>query len=89
MYTRNSLGDATTPASTQVTAPAPNSFSLRDAVNSEPVSTGAAILLTYHGYKRTGSLAWALVYGLAGKWFPVEAVPIAIAQGLGQRKPCP
>lgn len=64
-------------------------FSLRDAVNSEPVSTAAAIALTYHGYRRTGSLFWALVYGAAGKWFPIEAVPIAIAQGFGAKKACP
>ncbi len=63
--------------------------SLRDALNTDPVSTASAIALTYHGYKRTGSLVWALVYGLAGKWFPIEAVPIALAQGFGQKKACP
>lgn len=64
-------------------------FNLRDTINGPTVSTGAAIALTYHGYKRTGSLVWALIYGLAGKVFPIEAVPIAVAQGFGQRKSCP
>jgi len=77
---------ATQSLSDDAAAPAP---SLRDIINGPTVSTGAAIALTYHGYKRTGSLVWALVYGLAGKVFPIEAVPIALAQGFGTRKPCP
>ncbi len=40
----------------------------------------------YHGYKRNDSLAWALVWGLAGGFFPVVAVPIAVAQGFGERR---
>jgi len=64
-------------------------MSLRDALNSEPVSTAAAVALTYHGYKRTGSILWALVYGALGRWIPVIAVPISIAQGFGAKKECP
>lgn len=71
--------DAATPA------PEP---SLRDRLNSEPVSTAAAVALVYHGYKRTESITWALLYGLAGKWFPIEAVPIALAQGFGRKREC-
>jgi len=74
------------------TAPATSpsqAFSLRDAINSEPVSTASAILLTYHGYARTGSLFWALVWGALGKWKPMYTVPVAVAQGLGQKKACP
>lgn len=71
-------------------APTPPSarFDLRDAINSEVVSTASAIALTYHGYRRTGSIFWALIYGLAGKVFPIEAVPIAIGQGFAQKKEC-
>jgi hypothetical protein len=69
-------------------SPVPAKRSLRDTLNSDPVSTVAALALTYHGYRRTGSLVWALLYGLAGKWFPIEAVPISIAMGFGQRKIC-
>ena len=69
-------------------AAASRTRSLHDALTSEPVSTAAAALLVYHGYKRTGSLMWALVYGVAGKWFPIEAVPIALAQGFGDKKEC-
>jgi hypothetical protein len=69
--------------------PPPQPFNLRAIVTSEPVKTASAIALTYHGYKRTGSIVWALLYGLAGRTVPVAAVPIALAQGFGQRKACP
>lgn len=64
-------------------------FNLRRVVTSEPVKTASAIALTFHGYRRTGSIVWALLYGLAGRVVPVAAVPIALAQGFGQRKACP
>lgn len=76
------LGDTAAPT-------APPTTSLRAVVNSEAVSTGAMLALTYHGYRRTGSLVWALVYGLAGRWVPVVAVPVALAQGFGEKRPCP
>lgn len=62
---------------------------LRGVVTSEPIKTAAAIALTYHGYRRTGSIVWALLYGLAGRVVPAAAVPIALAQGFGTRKACP
>lgn len=77
------LSDAASPALPDA------GFNLSDAINSPTVSTAAALALTFHGYRRTGSLIWALVYGIAGKVFPIEAVPIALAQGFGQKKPCP
>lgn len=79
MYTR--LGD--------VAASSTPARSLRDTLNSDPVSTAAAAALVYHGYRRTGSILWALLYGVAGKVFPIEAVPIALAQGFAQKKACP
>jgi len=79
----NPMGDAA-PATS-----ADEKFSLRDAINSEPVSTAAAVALTYHGYRRTGSILWALLYGAMGKWVPLVAVPISLAQGYGEKKPCP
>ncbi len=62
------------------------SFNLRGSLTSEPVKTASAIALTYHGYKRTGSIIWALLYGLAGRTVPVIAVPISVAQGFGEKK---
>jgi hypothetical protein len=59
-----------------------------DLVHSNAVRTASAVLLTYHGYKRTGSLLWALVYGIAGRQVPVVAVPVAFAQGIGKKKTC-
>lgn len=76
------LGDDGT--ATPVKAP-----TLRERLSSEPVKTSAAIALTYHGYRRTGSILWALIYGLAGRTMPVVAVPISLAQGFGQKKSCP
>ncbi len=81
-----SLGDGTAVA---VPAATGSSFSLTDFVHSDSFETGASLALTYHGYKRTGSLIWALIYGVAGKWFPVVSVPVALAQGFGEKKPCP
>jgi hypothetical protein len=53
------------------------------------IEQGVTIAMVYHGYRRTGSILWALLYGLAGKEIPTVALPIALAQGFGQRKPCP
>ena len=57
-----------------------------DVVDNPAVKTAAGVASLYHGYKRTGSVFWALVYGAAGRWFPLETVPITIAQGWGQKK---
>ncbi len=57
------------------------------AVINEPVvKTGVAVALTYHGYKRTGSILWALIYGALGRIAPLTSGVIAVAQGFGQRK---
>ena len=67
---------------------APASTSISDFVTSDTFKTAAAIGLTYHGYRRTGSLLWALVYGAFGKYEPVIAIPVAFAQGFGKRRIC-
>ncbi len=48
--------------------------------------TVGGIAATYHGYKRTGSIGWALLWGILGSSFPLVAVPLAVAQGFGHRK---
>lgn len=63
--------------------------SLSSVINSSSVKTAAGVTLMWHGYKRTGSIIAALLYGLAGRTVPAIAVPIAVAQGLGQKKACP
>jgi hypothetical protein len=45
---------------------------------------GAA--LTYHGYKRNGSVLWAMLWGMLGGAAPLIAGPIAAAQGFGKPK---
>jgi len=74
---------------TQPVTTSDSKFNLRSVINSEPVSTASAVALTYHGYKRTGSILWALFYGAMGKWVPAVAVPISLAQGFGTKKACP
>lgn len=64
----------------------PDAETLRDKLTSEPVTTIAAAALTYHGYRRTGSILWAVVYGFAGKTVPLVAVPVSLAQGFGKAK---
>jgi len=46
----------------------------------------ASGVATYHGYKRnSGSIGWALGWGLLASLFPVPVLAIALAQGLGHK----
>jgi len=47
------------------------------------VATGAG---AYHGYKRNDSVGWAIGWGLLSGMFPYIALPIAAAQGFGERR---
>lgn len=50
------------------------------------VGTAAGVACAYHGYRRTGSVWWAIGWSLFGALaFPL-AVPIALAQGFGAPK---
>ncbi len=40
----------------------------------------------YHGYKRNDSVGWAIGWALLGGLFPVVVIPVAYAQGIGERK---
>lgn len=64
-----------------------------DVATSEPpllerpfVKTALTLAYTYHGYKRTGSLAWAVAYMLAGRVAPVVTGAVVLAQGYGDKK---
>lgn len=46
---------------------------------------GAAIG-AYHGYKRNDSVGWAVAWSFLGSLFPVIVIPVAYAQGIGERK---
>lgn len=74
---------------TAVAKPASASSAVRDLVDSDAVKTAAGAAMVYHGYRRTGSIVWALIYGLAGRQYPVVTTAIATAQGFGERKKCP
>jgi hypothetical protein len=80
------FADSATPTATPAADP-----TLQAAVDTAKgyIESGVTAAMIYHGYRRTGSILWALLYGLAGKEVPAVALPIAIAQGFGQRKPCP
>jgi len=40
-----------------------------------------------HGYRRNkGSTGWGWTWGLAGAWFPVPALGVALVQGFGKPK---
>jgi hypothetical protein len=45
-----------------------------------------AAAAAYHGYKRTGGVKGALIWGLLGGLAPVITNAVAVAQGFGQRK---
>lgn len=55
----------------------------------EVARKAATAAMLYHGYKRSGSVLVALLYGIAGRTVPQIAVPIALAQGFGKKKECP
>lgn len=74
------LGDVPAdPAVVEAKAPTP----LLDEPLVKAGLTGAGI---FHGYKRTGSILWALVYGLAARTAPVVTGGIVAAQGFGKKK---
>ena len=72
---------ATDPTATPTT-------SVSDVIASDTFKTAATIALAYHGYRRTGSLLWTLVYAGFGRYEPVIALPVAFAQGFGKRRIC-
>lgn len=39
----------------------------------------------YHGYKRNDSVGWAIGWALLGGAFPFIVIPVAFAQGFGER----
>lgn len=71
---------------TAIDKAADKGFSLTTAIESPGIKLAAGAAATYHGYCRTGSIVWALVYGLLGKWKPQIVIPVAVAQGFGKRK---
>lgn len=49
-------------------------------------TTVTTAALVYHGYKRNESLGWAIGWGILGGIAPVVALPVALAQGFGEKK---
>ena len=39
----------------------------------------------YHGYKRNNSVGWAIAWAMLAGAFPFVTLPVAAAQGFGQR----
>jgi len=40
----------------------------------------------YHGYRRTSSIGWTVVWAAAGSFSPIITAVVAFAQGFGQPK---
>lgn len=55
-------------------------------LDSIPTRKIGALAATFHGYKRNGSIGWALLWGLAGAAAPLTTNVIAVAQGFGKAK---
>jgi hypothetical protein len=49
-------------------------------------SVAGGVVGAYHGYKRNDSVGWAIGWSLLGSLFPVIVIPVAYAQGIGERK---
>lgn len=49
------------------------------------LSVAGTALCAYHGYARNQSVGSAIWWGLAGGVFPIIALPVAFAQGFGER----
>lgn len=50
------------------------------------LAAAGTIAGAYHGYKRNNSIGWAIGWGLLGGAFPFFTIPVALAQGFGERK---
>lgn len=80
-YARAPLGQTLAPTpvpATSITVSSP----LTPIFRVTGVAAGAA--LAYHGYKRTNSVGWALVWALAGGIVWPVGLAIAFAQGFGK-----
>lgn len=49
-------------------------------------SVAGTAIGAYHGYMRNDSVGWAVVWALLGGIAPVIVIPVAIAQGIGDRR---
>lgn len=49
-------------------------------------SIAGATIGAYHGYRRNDSIGWAIGWSLIGSLVPYIVLPVAFAQGLGERK---
>lgn len=49
-------------------------------------SVAAVGVCAYHGYKRNGSVGWAIGWALLGGFAPVITTAVAFAQGIGKKK---
>ena len=51
----------------------------------QTLSIAGAAIGAYHGYKRNDSVGWAVGWALLGSAFPIVVIPVAFAQGIGDR----
>ena len=79
--------DAIAPAASQGPAgnPGPNTMQALKVAYAIASMAGSA-MGAYHGYKRNDSIGWAIGWAFLGGLFPVIVIPVAFAQGFGERK---
>lgn len=78
------LGQTQSPAPVQTVALAPAPSTSPMVYVWAPVAALSAGAMVYHGYKRNGSIGWAIGWGLLGLIFPIFTVPVALAQGFAK-----
>lgn len=49
------------------------------------LSIAGTVVGAYHGYKRNDSIGWAIGWALLGGAFPFVVLPVAYAQGIGDK----
>lgn len=70
---------------TQPAPPAQPTIVIESSPLDRAISMAGAGIGAYHGYKRNGSIGWAIGWGLLGGMFPVFTTAIAFAQGIDKK----
>jgi len=65
---------------------APTTFKRGLAIAYGIAGVAGAAIGAYHGYKRNDSVGWAIAWAFLGSLAPVVVIPVAYAQGIGERK---
>jgi hypothetical protein len=73
-------------ATTHVQPQAQPKPSLFQKMHTPTMRAAGSAIAAFHGYKRHGSIGWAVVWSIMGSLSPVFTNVIAVAQGFGKKK---